>query len=294
MTYEMPKGIKFLELNFNKITELWNNMRAISGLYDDFSRDNFKLFQAKIVDPASVWLECTEGFGILYLTNIIKGLSGTGHILYWDKKLRGREDFTLRILKWLMDMVPLIKVNLYLPDYARVARLFAERLDFHKEGKIRRWSFNNGKPFDICVYGITYEEARDGVIFRTRAAERREEGESGVRGHDNEVPGEPSGQAGTGNSDKPASSKPDATVDRSIGTVDGAVLRGAAPDGRDAGHLRAEQGPVQNEDGGPDSEHNLPGEPARNGANEGLGKSSDTGDAAVRSGDGKGSSGKPV
>lgn len=291
MTYKMPDGIKFLELNFNKITELWDKMRMISGLYDDFSRDNFKLFQAKIVDPASVWLECTDGFGILYLTNIIKGLSGTGHILYWDKKLRGREDFTLRILKWLMDMVPLIKVNLYLPDYARTARLFAERLDFHREGKIRRWSFNNGKPFDICVYGITYEEARDGVILRTRIAERREKGELGIRGDDNAVPPGSSRKTGTGHPDKSGSGGPDETVDRRVGTNDGTVLPGAAPARGTAGHSGTGQGSVQDGDGGPDSEHNVSRE-GGDSKHEGPGKSDNAGIEGVRSGDSKGSSKK--
>jgi len=292
MTYEMPKGVKFLELNFNKVTELWDRIKGINGLYDDFSRDNFKLFQAKLVDPSTVWLECKEGFGVLYLTNVIKGLSATGHILYWDKKLRGREDFTLEILKWLMDVVPLIKVNLYLPDYARGARLFAERLSFHKEGKIRRWSFNNGKPFDICVYGITYEEVRDGVILRTRIAERGRLAENGIRGHGTTVSSESPRETSTGHSDKSTSSKSDATVDRTGGAVDGTVLRGPTPTRGNAGHVGIKPGPVQDVNGGPNSEHNLTGKPSGDGANEGTGKGDDKGSTGVRSGDSKGSSKK--
>ena len=294
MTYEMPEGVKFLELSFDKITELWGRLKGIDGIYDDFSRDNFELFRAKLVDPRSVWLESTEGFGILHLTNVIKGLSATGHVLYWDKKLRGREDFTLEVMTWLMEVVPLTKLNLYLPDYARVAKLFAERLNFHREGKIRRWSFNNGKPFDMYVYGITYEEARDGRVLRTKLAERRKERESGVRRDDTELPDKPSGETSTGHTVQPTSSKSDESINRTPGSNDGTILQGTIADRGNGRTTGAESGPLQNVDGGPDSKHNLPGEHAGNGTDESTGPGDDKGSSGVRSGDSKGSDSKSV
>ncbi len=294
MTYEMPKGVKFLELNFNKINELWDKLKTIDGIYDDFSRGDFNLFRSKLVDPSSVWLECVEGFGVMHLTNVIKGLSATGHILYWDKKLRGREDFTLEVLTWLMEVIPLIKVNLYLPEYARVARLFAERLEFHKEGKIRRWSLNNGKPFNMCVYGITYEEARDGRVLRAKQAERREERESGVRGHDNELSPGPPEQASSGHPTESTSSKQDEPVNRSVGANDGTVLQRTTADGGNGGQTGTKQRSIQDGNGGPNSEHNLPGKLPGDRANEGTGKGDNKGDSAVRSGVGQGSGSKSI
>lgn len=168
-----PEGTHYLQVSREKALELWEKLNSIPGLWDDFTVNRPEVFFQHLGSPDSVWLERDDGNGILYLRGIIPGLSGSGHVVYWDRKLRGREDFTLNVLRWFMTNVPLQKVNLYLPDYARIVHSFAKRVGFKEEGRIRRWSYSNGKTFDIFVMGITREEAfanmeeEDGTVHGT-------------------------------------------------------------------------------------------------------------------------------
>jgi len=186
MPFNMPEGVKLLELDPAKMQDLWNKMNTIPGILDDFHKDNPQAFVQQLQSRDTVWLERTDGNGILYLTNVVRGLSATGHILYWDKKLRGREQFTLDTLKWLTKAVPLLKVNVFLPEFAKAAEAFTQRLGFRKEGVLRRWSVSQGKPFDMLVYGILAEElmameAPNGVEQSTGDTDIQS-AESGIRG----------------------------------------------------------------------------------------------------------------
>lgn len=168
---EIPKGVKILEIeSFEKVKFIWETLNNINGLFDDYHKDNFGIFINKLRSQDTVWLEREDGNGLLYLTNVIPNLSATGHVVYWDKRLRGREEFTMDCLRWLMGVIPLEKVNLFLPAYALAARAFADRIGFKREGIIRRWSKSDGKLFDIFVFGITKEEAFDGTILRAGSA----------------------------------------------------------------------------------------------------------------------------
>lgn len=171
---EMPEGVKMLELDsIDKVNDLWYKLNEIKGLFDDYHKDRVDIFLNMLRAPNTVWLERTDGNGILYLTEVIPNLSATGHIVYWDKRLRGREEFTLDVLRWLMQVIPLVKVNVFLPDYAKVARSFTERLGFKKEGKLRKWSRHEGKLFDMFVYGMTIEEVLNGKLNETTGSDVR-------------------------------------------------------------------------------------------------------------------------
>lgn len=163
MADEMPKGVRFLQIeSMEQVQSLWEKFASISGLFDDFHRDRADLFVQKLKSPNTVWLELEDGNGLYYLTNVIPNLSATGHFVFWDRKLKGREELTMDVMRWLMSKVPLVKVNSYQPDYAKAARRFAENIGMKREGIIRRWSYSDGKLFDMFVYGMTSEEAFDG------------------------------------------------------------------------------------------------------------------------------------
>ena len=194
---DAPKGTKWLELTKEKALWLWEKLNEIPGLWDDFTVNRPDLFFKELSSPDSVWLEKDDGNGILYLKRVVPGLSASGHVVYWDKRLRGREEFTMDTLRWMMQNIPLQKINLFLPDYAGAARNFAVRCGFTLEGRIRKWSYSGGRTFDVYVYGITREEAfelveadpiapigeedEDGELHGTDGDEIRS-GEPGVRG----------------------------------------------------------------------------------------------------------------
>jgi hypothetical protein len=169
---QLPDGVQIMSLDsIDKVKDLWDKLNEINGLFDDYHKDRGDVFMNMLQAPNTVFLERTDGNGILYLTEVIPNLSATGHIVYWDKRLRGREEFTLNVLRWLMQVIPLVKMNVFLPDYAKAARAFTERLGFKREGKLRQWSYQNGKLFDMFVFGMTIEEALNGKLDATTSTD---------------------------------------------------------------------------------------------------------------------------
>jgi len=168
---EMAKGVHLMQLTPQKVTELWDKLHVIDGLFDDYTRGNYQMFVQRLQAPDSVYLERDDNNGILYLTGVVPGLRAYGHVVYWDKRLRKREDSTLSCLQWLMSMLSLRKVNVWLPSYAKAAMGFTKRMGFKHEGTLRNWSYSNGQLFDIEAFGITSEE-----VFNERFHETADAG----------------------------------------------------------------------------------------------------------------------
>ncbi len=167
---DLPKGVELLTLTPDKVKELWDRLHVIDGLFDDMTKGNYQHFLARLYARDSVYLERSDGNGIIYVTQVIPGLSAFGHVVYWDKRLRGREDSTIECLQWFMDVLQLRKINVWLPDYAKAAIAFAKRIGFKHEGTLRNWSYSNGRLFNMEAFGITKEEVLNERLHETGSA----------------------------------------------------------------------------------------------------------------------------
>lgn len=166
-TDDAPEGTVILQATPEKIDELWDRMSKIRGIFDDYTRGNKALFVEKILRARDMaWYELTDGTGVVYLSNVIPGLSANAHFLFWDRKLRSKEGFVKQCMKWAINRLNLMKVNVQLPDYAVVLRKFVRRLGLKYEGKARYWSYYNGRLFDMYFFGITREEALNGFAIQ--------------------------------------------------------------------------------------------------------------------------------
>lgn len=165
MPIDLPQGVKPLVLTPEKLEKLWAQFNSIPGIFDDYSKGNYKLFLQRFADPNSFWVETVDEVGILYATEVRPGLSANCHFTFFDSILRGREELVLSCLRWLCNVANLRKINVWIPDFARVLGRFLGRIGFREEGTIRRWSFSKGRLFDIIAYGITNEEVFDGRVF---------------------------------------------------------------------------------------------------------------------------------
>lgn len=197
MRTNITEDVKLLELTPDKAAELWTHFNSIKGLFDDFRKDDYQAFLSGLFNKQSVWLERVDGNGVLYLTDVIQGLSATGHFVYWDRKLRGTELMTLKCLVALMQIIPLQKINCFIPAHAKALTYYVKKLGFKSEGKIRKWSIMNGRTFDILVYGITtseaiealekLQEAKNGTVHEPDSSTVQRDGE-GVRSNTPELP----------------------------------------------------------------------------------------------------------
>jgi hypothetical protein len=163
---QLPEGVKLLTLDPEKLMMIWEHFNTIPGILDDLVRGNFDLFQQNFYARDSIWLERTDGNGLLYATSIIPHLRASVHFVYWDKHLAGREEFTKEVLRWIVGITDVQKVNAWIPHFCQVAHKFAKRLGFKQEAYIRNWSYSNGKLYDVLCFGMTKEEVYDGIILR--------------------------------------------------------------------------------------------------------------------------------
>jgi hypothetical protein len=159
---ETPKGTKILELTPEKIDNIWSRLQKIRGMFDDFVAGRLDIFLQGMLQPNTIWLELTDGNGLLYVTNVVVGLSANVHFVYWDRKLATRRKFTIECLQWIVNVCNLQKVNAIIPDFCTAAIHFAKRIGFKVEGVIRRYSLNNGRLYDAIHLGMIREEVLDG------------------------------------------------------------------------------------------------------------------------------------
>lgn len=165
MLIKSPEGTQIFYLSEDKVRSLWEVFNKIPGILDDYAKENYEAFVAKLFDKDSIWFECTEFPGILYANGIRTGLSAHVHFAFFDGKLRGREDFLMNVLKWLVNMLCLEKVNAFVPKFCKSLTNFLRKLGFKEEGEVRNWSRNNGELFNVVILGMTKEEVLNGRVF---------------------------------------------------------------------------------------------------------------------------------
>jgi RimJ/RimL family protein N-acetyltransferase len=165
MPTNYPEGTKAFYLSPGNIQALWEMFNKIPGILDDYAKENYEAFITKLFDKDSIWFECTGFPGVLYANGIRTGLSAHVHFVFFDSKLRGRELFLINVLKWLVNMLQLEKVNAFVPKFCKSLISFLKRLGFREEGEVRNWSRNGGKLFNVVILGMTKEEVLNGGVF---------------------------------------------------------------------------------------------------------------------------------
>jgi len=202
-----PRGVHILELHgYEDIYKLWDRFRAIKIIFDDYTREDFERFVRLLMNPATLWLETDDGNGILYLTEITPGLSAAAHFAFWDGKLSGREGLLIECMKWAVIVLNLVKINVWIPEFAKAAVHFSEKIGFKREGVLRRWSYSNGALYDVIALGITREEVLNGSVYD--AERSRAKGKLGGSSDELNEPGLPEGSRG-----------PDATAEDESGDL---------------------------------------------------------------------------
>jgi RimJ/RimL family protein N-acetyltransferase len=105
-----------------------------------------------------------EDVGLIYFTDITVGHQAIGHIMFWDKKLRGREDIALASIQVVMRDFQLVRVASIIPSWNKAALKFAEKIGMTLEGVARRATISRGEFRDLHLYSILKEEMEDGRL----------------------------------------------------------------------------------------------------------------------------------
>ena len=134
-----------------------------------------------------------EDVGLIYFTDIAVGHQAVGHIMFWDKKLRGREDVALASIEMVMRDFHLVRVASIIPSWNKAALKFSEKIGMTLEGVARKATISRGEYRDLHLYSILREEMEDG-----RHTEQHIRGERGEHSLDSDLGGEAGPGTGEG------------------------------------------------------------------------------------------------
>lgn len=103
-----------------------------------------------------------DDVGILYLTHITPGYCGTAHFAFWDRRLRGREELCLAMLRFGFETYGFQRIETRVAMYAVPMLGAVERIGFTKEGRAREAVLKDGDWYDVNLYSILRREVLNG------------------------------------------------------------------------------------------------------------------------------------
>ena len=96
--------------------------------------------------------------GMVSVSDIVPKLHGNIHFIFFDRKLRGKEQVLTGIMKHVFEAVGLRRINGVIPADRVTGMSMLRRIGFTREGKMRFAHLMNGKYIDQYIYGILREE----------------------------------------------------------------------------------------------------------------------------------------
>lgn len=146
-------------LSSEDIVRLWFKLSKFPVLFASPQETNFKNFVAMLQDPYTV-LIAVDDIGLFLVTDIVPGTEARVHISFWDSRLSGREPIVREFVRWVFDVMHVRRVSAPIRADARAMRAFVERAGLYFEGALKNWVYRqDGKHFDLYLYGITKDEA---------------------------------------------------------------------------------------------------------------------------------------
>jgi len=128
----------------------------VKGTLPDSVRD-IGIFAQLYWAKTSAFFELGNLEGALWLVNISIGWKAIIHLVLWGERLRHRVNDAREILRELMDLFQLCKVEAYIPVTNEAALKFTIKAGFVKEGILKQWDRYDGQLVDIAVYSILKE-----------------------------------------------------------------------------------------------------------------------------------------
>ena len=147
-----------LVLTEDKIRWLWDQMQQFPQLWDDFNRNDFDTFVAKLMYARNIFVDIGPGIGIAAGMGVKPGLDMVIHLVMFDRRLRGREPTFLAILHEFVSLLKLQRVTAIIPQDCTLAIRLVKRLGFTEEGMLKNATIRDGKLLNVYVFGLLKDE----------------------------------------------------------------------------------------------------------------------------------------
>ncbi len=161
----ITRDVSLCELSIENLKFLYEKLSEFPILFNDYVTNDLNSFidafvavqaDGSVKSRGIIWL--VDDVGILFINGIIPHYEAQAHFTFWDKKIRGRENLILKMLKYLFEEYKFHRIVVQVPLYAPPVMRFVERLGFTKEGRKREATLRDGEWFDVNLYSMIEHE----------------------------------------------------------------------------------------------------------------------------------------
>jgi len=155
--YPLPDDWVTFVCTPQNINNAWQKLNQFPILFDDSIRGNFLLFSSWLLDRKTlIW--ATGNYGICRVSDILLKRDCHIHLVFWDRRFKGRLSMCLQGLKHLYSRLELERSTITVPHSVHYTINFIKALGYQKEGVIKRGYLVNGHWYDLITFGLLKEE----------------------------------------------------------------------------------------------------------------------------------------
>ena len=147
------------------LQKFWDNAKQFPTIYGreiSSIKDFYDLFISQDGDnlyPNGKFWIIDDFVGVFYMTEISNTESNV-HYSFFDKRHRGRELLTKKMIEYIFMKYKFKRINVEIPLFAsKYTRFFVTNAGFKLEGRKRKAAFYKGEWYDVMLYGMLNTEA---------------------------------------------------------------------------------------------------------------------------------------
>lgn len=151
---------RILPINPHAVSEeylrwLWKNLSTCDYAFDDFTRGDFKLFLAGLLEPSSLHF-AIDIRGYIVARNLQLSDNAYLHYAIWDRTMKFSEIIQCgyEIVNFLFKQIKCERITASIPAYNTHATKFATILGFKFEGELRNAVVHHEKHYHVRLYGL--------------------------------------------------------------------------------------------------------------------------------------------
>ncbi len=148
-----------------RMAVLWDRMSQFSSLFATTEEMTFTTFRDWIEDPGTLVLgfyhaEEREPIGLGLVYGVLPGVDVKIQISFFDGKLdrETRMPIVRAFVGWVFETIKTRRVSAHLRDDTRAMQQFLVRVGMCAEGILKDWSEQDGRLYDLYLYGVTARE----------------------------------------------------------------------------------------------------------------------------------------
>lgn len=166
---DIIRGVTPMQLTPENLRTFWEKSKPFRTIFSEEVNGDYKKFLELFLSMDGdnhlrahglFWL-VDDFVGIFYMTHITE-LDAQCHFTFFDRRLKGREELTRKIIRFVFEKFGFRRMNVEIPKYASKHTFgFTLALGFVKEGEKRKAARYKDDWFDVVCFGLLREEALD-------------------------------------------------------------------------------------------------------------------------------------